>query len=397
MRLPDFELEVFFGRHEFSAPRLLAQSDCEAMSIADLLALEPDPALAREDFLQTGLGYAENDGSPELRQAVAGLFEHMDGQDILLFSGAQEGIYACMNVLLEPGQHVISMFPAYQSLYEVARTLNCEVDFWPLRQTERGWALDMDQLAALIRPHTRAIVLNTPHNPTGYALNREEAKAVCALARKHGIWIFADEVYRGLDSRSALALGCLDQGRVAEKETAWDGASAPWLCDLYERGISLGVMSKAYGLAGLRIGWLACRDAVLRSALSRTKNYLSICCATPSEALALLALRHGPALLARSREIIRKNLRLADDFFARHSGLFVFNRPQAGPVGFHKIHIRQSVRDFCETMVSEAGILLLPGSVYGVDEAYFRMGFGRESFGENLAAFEVYLAEKKLI
>ena len=382
MRIPDFELEVFFGRHEFSAPYLLAQSDCEALNIAELLALEPDPAAAREAFLQTRLGYAENDGRPELRRAIARLYQGVTGDQVLVQTGAQEGIFSCCNVLLDKGDHLVCMFPAYQSLYEVARSVGCDVSFWRFRQTARGWVLDFDELESLLRPDTRAIVINSPHNPTGYALSEAELRALCELAARRGIRLIADEVYKGLEDPDG------------PDENA--GRARSSVCELYERGVSIGVLSKAYGLPGLRIGWLASRDRETLTALSRFKNYLSICCATPSEELALTALRHAPALLARNRAIVRANLALADAFFARHAGLFIHNRPLAGPVGFHRLNIDGPATEFCERLARQAGVLLLPGNVYGVDEPYFRMGYGRRNFGENLAHFEAWLAEAKM-
>ena len=151
------ELEVFFSRYEFSTPCLLAQSDCESLSIDALLALEPDPEKARHEFLQTRLGYSPNDGSPALRQAVSGLYRHMAEKDVLLFTGAQEGIFACMNVLLEPGDHVICQFPGYQSLYDLPRALGCHVDFWRQEaEGDGGWRLDLDVLKSLIRPENQA-------------------------------------------------------------------------------------------------------------------------------------------------------------------------------------------------------------------------------------------------
>lgn len=385
MRLPDFELEVFFGEYEFSTPYLLAQSDCESMSIEDLLALEPDPEKARRDFMQTWLGYSPNDGGPELRQTLSGLYEKMDWQDVVLFSGAQEGIFACLNVLLEPQDHVICMFPAYQSLYELPRAVGCQVDFWrfePSGGTE-GWRISMDALKALIRPNTKLIVVNTPHNPTGFTFDAHQVGELCDLARQHGIWVFADEVYRG------LGRNCLP--------TQEDGGCeeiAPWICDVYERGISLGVMSKAYGLSGLRVGWLACADSALMDGISRYKNYLSICGAAPSEALTLLALKHGPHILQRNRDIIQKNLRIADVFFARHADRFSFNRPQAGPVGFPSLLLSERPEDFCARLARTAGVLLLPGSVYGITEPHVRMGYGRENFAENLAILDAWLRDE---
>ena len=386
MRVPAFELEVFFGKYEFSTPYLLAQSDCEAMSIEALLHLEPDAAEAQREFLNTSLGYGENNGRPELRRAVADLYTGMTEENVVLFTGAQEGIFACMNTLLEPGDHVVCMFPAYQSLYEVARSAGCKVDLWHLRQTDTGWQADLDDLAALVRPDTKAIVLNTPHNPTGFTLDKAQTENLCALARKHGAWIFCDEVYRGLGWNACA--GKAEGGETAE--------AAPWIADAYERGISLGVLSKAYGLPGLRVGWLACKDAGLMEGIARYKNYLSICGATPSEALALVALRHGPDLLEKNRRIIAENLQTADAFFARHAQLFTYNRPQAGPIGFPRMQVSELMSDFCERLAHEAGVLLLPGSVYGIKEPYFRMGYGRKTFAAHLAIFEQWLVSKGL-
>ncbi|MEG6593513.1 aminotransferase class I/II-fold pyridoxal phosphate-dependent enzyme [Desulfovibrio sp. 1188_IL3213] len=388
MRLPDFELEVFFSRYEFSTPYLLAQSDCESLSIDDLLALEPDPEKARHDFLQTRLGYSPNDGNPALRRAVSGLYRHMAERDVLLFTGAQEGIFACMNVLLEPGDHVICQFPGYQSLYDLPRALGCTVDFWQLEAEgqEGGWRLDLEALKKLIRPETRLVVVNSPHNPTGFVLDARQTQELCALARQHGIWIFADEVYRGL-GRNA---------RPGEEDRGCEEI-APWLCDVYERGISLGVMSKAYGLPGVRVGWLACGDAGLMDGISRYKNYLSICGATPSESLACTALAHGPELLRRSRNIIQENLRVADAFFARYAAFFTYNRPQAGPIGFPLLHLIESSEEFCIRLAREAGVLLLPGSVYGLAAPYVRMGFGRKSFAANLAVLDGWLQRQKTV
>ena len=301
MKIRDFGLEIFFGRYEFSAPYLLAQSDCESLSIRELLALEPG---AQEGFLDTWLGYSENDGAPALREAVSGLYTQCGPENVLLHVGAQEAIFGALNVLVEPGEHVICQFPTYQSLYEVARAAGCELSLWPLHQGKDGWYCDLDELERLITPKTRLLVLNTPNNPTGYALSADERQRICDLARRHGLRILADEVYRGLEAPEAVP---------------------PAFCDIYERAFSVGVLSKAYGLPGLRVGWIASQERDAIGALSRYKNYLSICCPTPSEALARIALKHGPAVLARNREIIARNRRIAADFFARYEHVFLHN------------------------------------------------------------------------
>lgn len=374
MKIRDFGLEIFFGRYEFSAPYLLAQSDCESLSIRELLALEPG---AQEGFLDTWLGYSENDGAPALREAVSGLYTQCGPENVLLHVGAQEAIFGALNVLVEPGEHVICQFPTYQSLYEVARAAGCELSLCPLHQGEDGWYCDLDELERLITLKTRLLVLNTPNNPTGYALSADERQRICELARRHGLRILADEVYRGLEAPDAVP---------------------PAFCDIYERAFSVGVLSKAYGLPGLRVGWIASQERDAIGTLSRYKNYLSICCPTPSEALARIALKHGPAVLARNREIIARNRRIAADFFARYDHVFLHNPPQAGPIAFHGLRPDFVARfgsalAFCEHLAQSAGVLLLPGNVYDMDAPYVRMGYGRANFAENLAVLDGWLQQ----
>ncbi len=371
MKIRDFKLEVFFGKYEFTAPYLLTQSDCESMTARELLAYEPG---SEEGYLDTWLGYTEVPGNPALRGLVASLYRDMSDEDILMHTGAQEAIFAYMNVILEKGDHVVSLFPIYQSLYEVANAMGCEVSRWQLRQADGGWALDFDELESLVRPTTKAIVVNTPNNPTGYTLNREEIEKLCAIASKRGIRVFADEVYRGLDL---------------------DGAAKPWVADLYDRATSLGVMSKAYGFAGLRVGWVASKDRELLDKMTKFKHYLSICNSCASEYLSVVALKHSEEILERNRGIIRENLRIADGFFARHAGLFANNAPQGGPVAFHRMNIGMPMEDFCERLVRKAGVLLLPANIYDYEGPYFRMGYGRKSFAQNLQKFEEYLAGEK--
>lgn len=373
MKIRDFKLEVYFGKYEFTAPYLLAQSDCESLSIADLLAYEPG---AEEALKKCWLGYTEVPGAPRLREMAAGLYDNIKPDEILMHTGAQEAIYDFMNVVLEKGDHVVSLFPIYQSLYEVALSQGSEVSRWELRPGGGKWTLDFDDLEKLIRPNTRVIAVNTPNNPTGYTLTREEIDRLCAVADKHGIYVFSDEVYRGLDL---------------------DGKERPWVADVYDRAVSLGVLSKAYGLAGLRIGWVASRDRSLLNRMTRFKHYLSICNSGPSEVLSEVAFKHGDKLLARNREIIERNLKVAEDFFNRHSGLFTNNRPQCGPVAFHKLMVDEPVDVFCEKLVEKAGVLLLPASTYEYDGPYFRMGYGRKSFAENLGIFEKYLREQRYV
>ncbi|WP_421071588.1 aminotransferase class I/II-fold pyridoxal phosphate-dependent enzyme [Pelotomaculum propionicicum] len=340
------------------------------MSIKDLLSYEEG---AEKQFLNSRLGYTEVSGNPELRKVISELYTTMKPKNVIVHAGAQEPIFNFMNVLLDKGDHVISQFPTYQSLFEVAYAIGCEVAKWTIEQSENGWVADINKLEQLIQPNTKLIVLNSPNNPTGYTLKKEEIEAIAEIARKHDLYVFCDEVYKGLEL---------------------DGIKRPWFADHYEKGVSLGVMSKAYGLAGLRIGWLAIRDMELIEKLIKMKHYTSICSSGPSEFLSIVALKHSDKILARNVRIIEDNLKIAEEFFNRYPDLFEFNRPMAGPVSFVKMNITAPVEEFCDALISEKGVLLLPSNIYSFQRQYFRMGFGRKNFAESLAKFEDYLIEK---
>src|SRR5574338_633717 len=192
MRLPAFELERFFARYEFTTEYLLCASDCESMSIADLLALEGGADLL---FPQTWLGYTESQGNLSLRVAICGLYETVEPEHVLVHSGAEEAVFLFMQAALEPGEHVIVHSPCYQSLAEVARSIGCDVSMWKARE-ENNWAPDLDELARMLRRNTRAIVINTPHNPTGWLMSQAEFLALHRMVRENGLLLFSDEVYR---------------------------------------------------------------------------------------------------------------------------------------------------------------------------------------------------------
>ncbi|MDJ0609106.1 MAG: aminotransferase class I/II-fold pyridoxal phosphate-dependent enzyme [Kiloniellales bacterium] len=367
MNLPPFELERYFARYEFTTRYLLCSSDCESMTLSELLAFETGAAEGLQDLW---LGYTESQGDPALRGEITGLYESVSADQVLVHTGAEEAIFAFMSAVLEPSDHIVVQTPCYQSLKAVAETRGVAVTQWAGDPAE-GWALDPDDLKRALRPDTKAVVLNCPHNPTGYLMPRDRLEAVVETARRHGLWLFSDEVYRGLEYDAADRL--------------------PAACDAYEKGVSLGVLSKTYGLAGLRIGWIATRDRAALEATAAFKDYLSICNAAPSEYLARIALRNAPAIAARNLAIISANLDHLDAFFARQAGRFDWRRPRAGPIAFPALR-DGAVEEFCARIVEQAEVLLMPGTVYHTDAPHFRIGFGRRNLPEALGRLEAALA-----
>lgn len=369
LKLPAFALERYFDRYEFNVPHLLCCSDCESWSVRELLEME-GPGAA-EAFLELRLGYTEARGDRELRRRIAGLYRNVEPAGVLVFAGAEEAIFIFMNTALDAGDHVIVQYPCYQSLTDVARGVGCGVTEWELREGPRGWEADPDRLASLVRDNTRAIVVNSPHNPTGYLLTPPEMEAVVELARARGLLLFSDEVYRYLE--------------YDERDRP------PAACDLYENAVSLGVMSKTYGLPGLRIGWIATRNAELYGQMAAFKDYTTICNSAPSEYLAAVALKHGPRLAARNLGLIRENLALLDEFFGVYGGIFDWHRPKAGPIAFPGLKWEGGADAFCADLVRAKGVLLLPASCYGFGNRHFRLGFGRRNMAEGLERLAAYL------
>jgi aspartate/methionine/tyrosine aminotransferase len=365
MRLEDFELERFFARYEFAVRHLLCASDVEGWAMRDLLALADDETRGLWERLT--LGYTEAPGNPLLRADIASLYETVAPDEVLVFSGAEEAIFVAANVLLGPGDHAIVVWPAYQSLHEVARAAGADVTLHELHASE-GWRLDPDRLRGQVTPRTRLIVVNVPHNPTGSLPDEATYREVAAIAADAGATLFSDEVYRFLE--------------VDEADRLPAGA------DVGPHGVSLGVMSKSFALAGLRIGWLATHDRTLLDAAARFKDYTTICAAAPSEILSLIALRSRERVLARSRTIVADNLALLDDFFERRAGQVAWVRPRGGSIGFPELLGGGSVDALAASLVEAEGVLIAPGSIFGHPGNHFRLGFGRTDLPVALAGLE---------
>ena len=372
----NFALEVFFSKWEFAARHHLTASDAQSMSLSELLALASAEDRARYDALH--LGYTKTFGSPTLLAEIARTYDSLTDQQLLCFAGAEEGVYVAMRVLLKPGDHAVVITPNYQAAETIPLSI-CAVTGVPL-DVANNWALDIDAIKAALRPHTRLISINFPNNPTGAIPPRATFDALVDLCRSRGIWLFSDEVYRLIEQDPLARL--------------------PQVADVYERGISLGVMSKAYGLPGLRIGWLACQDRAFLGECERYKHYLSICNSAPSELLAEIALKARDTILARNRGIVQHNTGLLNAFFADFPDLFEWRPSDGGCVAFTRYKGADGVEAFTQRLVEESGVLLLPSSIYHselgpVPHDRFRIGFGRTGMEAGLAALRDWLMRNR--
>jgi len=376
--LPDFRLEVFLGRWEFAARHHLTASDAQTLTVGELLALAGDEGRAALEELP--LTYSPTWGAEPLLAAIAATYGPEIGPEhVLTFAGAEEAMFWALLELVGPGDHAVVTVPGYQSMESVPVTCGADVDGWLVRQdasSSSGWRLDLDELAGLLKPSTKLVAINLPHNPTGHLMPRADFEALVGLCDERGIRLFSDEVYRGLE---------LDPG-----------TALPQAADCSPTAISLNVLSKAYGLPGLRLGWVVCRDRALLERLERRKHYTSICSPGPSEVLGTIALEHGDAIRERNRSIIAANRPVFADFFAERADLFTFKPPAGGCVSFPRWLGAEPAGDWCRRLVQEAGVVLLPADIYSSELATvptdrFRIGVGRRDPEPALAALAAFL------
>lgn len=367
MQIESFQLERYFARYEFNARFLLSSSDCESLAVQDLLALADDET--RSLWANLRLGYTESAGHPQLRAEISNLYAHIS-QSGVLCAAPEEAIFIAMNCLLRPGERVVTVWPAYQSLYAVAQAIGCSVTPWPIQAQNGRWVLDFDQLKDIL-PGARLLVLNFPHNPTGFLPERAMFEAVIELAEREGVLVFSDEMYRLLEYTPEMRL--------------------PAACDLSEHAVSLSGLSKSFGLPGLRTGWLASQDASLLAAFQAFKDYTTICGSAPAEILSIIALRARESILDGCRAVVRRNLSLAGEFFNARADLFTWLAPHAGSVAFPAWLGDEAVEDFCSAAVEQKGLMIVPSAQFGVPGNHFRVGLGRANFAEVLAVLDGFL------
>jgi aspartate/methionine/tyrosine aminotransferase len=367
MKIEPFALERYFAKHEFSAKYLLSSSDCEELSMPELLELGDSESMRLWENLK--FGYTETLGHPALRASIADIYQGIEPDNILVVV-PEEGIFLLMQVLLEPGDHVISTFPGYQSLYELARSMGCNISLWKPDE-DQVWHFSIQQLEEMIRDDTKLVVVNFPHNPTGFLPTHDEYKSLVDLVRQRQAYLFSDEMYRFLEF---------------DRE-----ATLPAGCEFYNKAISLFGLSKTFGLPGLRIGWIATRDHEILERMSLLKDYTTICNSAPSEILGLMAVRAREDIIARQQERIRKNISILDEFFSKYKDCFRWNRPLGGSVCFPRMLISEDTLEFCEKLVKDTGIMLVPSRIFQYSNQHVRFGYGRDNLSQVIERFADYL------
>lgn len=384
MKINPFLLERYFAKYEFTAPYLLCSSDCETLSIEQLLSLTDNKEEAIKNLLEVKLGYTESKGDPLLREKISKFYNKnvINSDNILTFAGAAEGIFLFMNAILNKGDNVITIFPAYQSLYEVAKSIGASVSLWKIEQKDK-WFFDIDALKKMIKKNTRALIINFPHNPTGYMPSVEEYNQIIEICRDRKIYLFSDEVYRFIEYD--VSINKNGDVKIVMRE------HLPSACELYENAISLGVMSKSFGLAGLRIGWISSMNKEILNKIAILKDYTTICSSAPSEFLAKVAIDYKDLILNRIRDIIFDNLKELIKFFNKWNGYFHFSVPQGGSIGFPWYY--RNTDELAKNLIESKGVLLMPSSMFEFGKNHFRVGFGRKNMVEALNLFDQFCEE----
>ena len=370
MNIQDFKVERYFAKYEFTAKYMLSSSDCDGYSMKYVL----DQASKNELELWNNLklGYTETRGSVFLREAIVKHYKTITKEEVLVASPG-ECNFIIMNILLQKGDELICMSPMYQSLYQVAKDIGAKLSFWKPKIENGEWIYLISELKKLITSKTKLLIVNFPHNPTGYSPEMSEYMELVELAREKGIYIFSDEMYRFLNLNEKYKL--------------------PSISDVYENGISLWGTSKTFGLAGLRIGWLTSKNKNILNKVEKFKDYLSICSSSTSEILSTIALNSMDKFLIPNLNKIKRNIELFSNFQKQNENLFDFYLPRSGSTAFIKLKLKESTSEFADKLVKETGIMLLPAETFEYGDSHLRIGFGREIMPEMLNIFQNYISK----
>ena len=349
------------------AKYFMGASASETMTLTELLELANDDELKL--WHELPLGYSNSQGDISLREKIAEDYPGLTAENIITFSGAQEAIFATYHALLKPQDQVQVVLPIFEPLALIAESIGADVKSVSLTGSKKqSWKLNVNELLSAIHASTILTAINFPHNPTGAMIKIDELNQIVGQCANNDSWLFSDEVFRGLEYQK------IDQ--------------LPPVATMYEKGISLGVMSKAYGLGGVRVGWIACQNKKLIQRLLEIKHFLSICNGRADELLALIALNHADDLLSHNRETIKKNLKLLNNTDSLNS-IVNWHQPLAGCVAYPEWLGGADASLFATELIQKKELMVIPGNCFLEANQCFRIGFGRKDFPE---VFEHFLA-----
>jgi len=367
MKLKPFELERYFSKYEFSASHLLSSSDCEPYKLSDILDNADNQTKELWDNLK--LSYTESQGNPILLNEIAKLYKDINPSNVLQII-PEEGIYIVMRSLISEDDHVISMSPCYQSLEEVAIAQGARLDRWNAIY-DNGWKFDIDELDKLCTKNTHMVIINTPHNPTGVLFTKDEFDRIINIVKKNNCILFCDEMYRFLEFDASLRL--------------------PSACEVYENAISLCGLSKSFAMPGTRCGWLITKNNNYLNEFKTYKDYTTICASATSEVLGIIALRQKDIIINRNLDIVNKNLERLDEFADKYKSIIEYKRPVAGSICMPILSDSINVDVLAQELIDQKSLMILPSSVYSIEENAFRLGFGRANFIQTLDILDSYL------
>ncbi len=372
MKIKPFLVEEWMNEFEEGARWNIAETCVDSVSVDELFRLcgEDRDAFFRA-LTSRRLTYGSILGDPEFKEGVAKLFRGIAPEQIVTTHGAAGANHHVFYSLIEPGDKVVSVMPTYQQLYSIPESFGADLRILPLKE-EDGFLPDIDALRALVTPDTKMICVNNPNNPTGALMDESRLREIAEIARSAGAYLLCDEVYRGLTQEDRY------QVSVAE---------------IYEKGISVGSMSKVFSLAGLRLGWIVSRapEVIEKCLIHRDYNHIS--CGLIDEALAAVALRHKDRVMGRSLSIVRENLRILDDWVAGEPRLR-YVKPAAGTTALIFYDYDPDSYEFCRQMYDATGAFVTPGDCFGQKKC-LRVGYAcdRETLMGGLKAFSAFLRQ----
>jgi aspartate/methionine/tyrosine aminotransferase len=347
-----FVMERMMSKHEQDVQYNLSESGVHPITLEELLADNP---VYINQLLSTELNYPYANGNPELRENIAKQYNDATARNILVTVGAIEANYITIRTLLNPGDEIVVMLPNYMQIWGIAKNHQLKLKTFNLTE-ENGWAPDLVELSEKVTANTKLIAICNPNNPTGYILSEDEMNSIINIAKRSDAWILSDEVYRGAE-------------RLSEE---W----SPSFYGRYDKVVATGSMSKAYGLPGLRIGWVAGPEELIDHIWAR-HEYTTISATMLSNKLAAIALSDQvcPRIIQRTRKYIQKGYPVLQQWMDSQEDTFTLTPPKASAIAFIRYHLDINSSEFTERLRKEKSVLIVPGDHFGMDH-FIRVSFG---------------------